>query len=106
MLQIMENLAGNLPRIAGGDLNNPENLLSGDGLTDAWNVCAQPRQGPIGSKVDRGTHQVKPGSTIDHILVGSGIKVHAFLTIDDQEDGLYPSDHLPVMATVEIDPHR
>ncbi len=47
------------------------------------------------------SHQVAPDATIDPILVGPGIQVHAFITVADQFDGRYPSDHLPVVADIE-----
>lgn len=40
-----------------------------------------------------------PGETaIDHIFVSAGIEVDAFHSADDNDDGFYPSDHLPVIA--------
>ncbi len=101
---MVEQVGGEIPRIITGDFNRQDNLLLDRGLIDAWEAGDTLRSGPVGSKVNRETHQVVPGSTIDHILVGRGVRVSAFATIDDQENGLYPSDHLPVLAALTIPP--
>lgn len=104
---MIEQVGGDgFPSIITGDFNRQDNLMLDRGLIDAWAAGDAPRSGPVGSKVNRETHQVVPGSTIDHILVGGGVRVSAFATIDDQEGGLYPSDHLPVLATLTLPPER
>lgn len=102
LVKIMAALAGDRPRIVTGDFNNRDNLLAADGLADARSACAA--AGPDGSKVDRQRHEVKPGSTIDHIFFSPGIVVHNFETIDERriEGGAYPSDHLPIMAAISF----
>lgn len=46
----------------------------------------------------------KPNGCIDYVFVskGKGISVSKFITITDSYDLRYPSDHLPVMATILI----
>lgn len=39
---------------------------------------------------------------IDYVFVGPDVAVRAFRTWNDSKDGRYPSDHYPVVATVEL----
>jgi endonuclease/exonuclease/phosphatase family metal-dependent hydrolase len=40
------------------------------------------------------------GSRIDHVLVGPGLRPTRAAILDDRVDGLFPSDHFPVVAVV------
>lgn len=100
MLKIINNVACNIPRIATGDFNNPENLLNDRHMVDAREISNHPPAGPAGSKVDRSTHQVKEGSTIDHILVSPDMEVYNFAAVNERIGERYPSDHLPILASV------
>ncbi len=100
MVKIMDDLADGLPQIATGDFNNRENLLHVRNLADARKTSLQPPSGPTGSKVNRSTHEVGDGKSIDHILVSPEIQVDNFLTIDDRVEERYPSDHLPILASI------
>ena len=43
------------------------------------------------------------GQRIDHALVSSGVDVDAFATLTDRDDrGRYPSDHLPIVAQLDV----
>lgn len=44
--------------------------------------------------------ELEPGRTIDYIFVRSGIKVFEHATLSDRWDGLWASDHLPVLAEI------
>jgi endonuclease/exonuclease/phosphatase family metal-dependent hydrolase len=44
------------------------------------------------------------GRRIDHILVGPGLRPKRAAILDDRVGGLFPSDHFPVVAVVEIPP--
>lgn len=60
---------------------------------------------PDGMKSVQGLHPYeKYGARIDYIYVSEGIRVIDFETVNDSRPGkkLYPSDHFPVVATVEL----
>ena len=46
----------------------------------------------------------KYGARIDYIYVSEGIRVIDYRTVNDSRPGkkLYPSDHFPVVATIEL----
>lgn len=46
--------------------------------------------------------ELEPGRTIDHIFVRDGIKVFEHGTLSDRWNGLWASDHLPVLAEILI----
>ncbi|HKX83962.1 MAG TPA: endonuclease/exonuclease/phosphatase family protein [Pyrinomonadaceae bacterium] len=45
---------------------------------------------------------LEPGRTIDYIFVRDGIKVLEHGTLSDRWDGLWASDHLPVLAEIQL----
>ncbi len=47
--------------------------------------------------------ELEPGRTIDYIFVRDGIKVLEHGTLSDRWDGLWASDHLPVIAEIVLD---
>ena len=47
--------------------------------------------------------ELQPAHTIDYIFVRDGIKVLEHGTLSDRWDGLWASDHLPVIAEIVID---
>ncbi|MEJ2204664.1 MAG: endonuclease/exonuclease/phosphatase family protein [Gemmatimonadota bacterium] len=44
------------------------------------------------------------GRRIDHILVGPGLRATSAAILDDRVQDLFPSDHFPVVAVVEVRP--
>ncbi len=100
---IIDEFGGRQPCIVTGDFNRPGNPLPGTGLLDAWQHCGRTSSGISGSKIDRATHRLIPGSTIDHIMLSEEFRVESLTAIDERktEDGRPPSDHLPIMACVE-----
>ncbi|HNF43849.1 MAG TPA: hypothetical protein PLT49_09275, partial [Ferruginibacter sp.] len=46
----------------------------------------------------------KPNGCIDYIFVGEDkrVRVSKFATLTDSYDLKYPSDHLPILATINI----
>jgi endonuclease/exonuclease/phosphatase family metal-dependent hydrolase len=69
-------------------------------LCDAMQRTKQPHHGP--TTTWNGFRQLIPARKIDHIFVTDRVEVlqHAILT--DHWDGRWPSDHLPVVAEVEL----
>lgn len=95
-----------LPLVVTGDFNafahqNPVyGAMLGAGLVDTWDRAAE-----------RGTlygtfHGYQPltadGDRIDWILVGPGVTVHRAAVNTFSVDGQFPSDHLPVQASLSL----
>jgi endonuclease/exonuclease/phosphatase family metal-dependent hydrolase len=72
-------------------------------LNDAFISSETPAYGPKGTW-NAFQFGVKPERRIDYIFIDKdpSIKVTRFATIDDFYDFKYPSDHLPVLAHIEI----
>ena len=49
-----------------------------------------------------GFRAVQPGRRIDYIFVTAGIQVEKHTTLDEQRNGRFPSDHLPVVAEIVL----
>ena len=81
-------------------------------LKDARDVSETADPGPANTYNVFGRHLEGPdfgkgaasGWRIDYIYVSDGVKVHEFRTVGDRRpgSGLYPSDHFPVIATIEL----
>lgn len=109
--QRLAGIAGSLPIIMTGDLNSDPStaayatLTSGtlDGgiapLIDGFLSSREPHYGPSGSF--NSFKEIGDGR-IDYVLVSKGVEVlkHAILT--DRWNQRFPSDHLPVLASVAL----
>ncbi|MFI9822650.1 endonuclease/exonuclease/phosphatase family protein [Streptomyces sp. NPDC052013] len=95
-----------LPVLVTGDFNVPahenpvyDTMLSA-GLVDTWDAAAE-RGEPYGT-----FHGYKPlvpgGDRIDWILASPGVTVHRAAINTFASGGQYPSDHLPVQATLTL----
>ena len=78
-------------------------------IIDALKASSEVRNAKKGSpdamKDAQGLHPYeKYGARIDYIYVSEGIRVLDFETVNDSRPGknLYPSDHFPVVATIEL----
>lgn len=71
------------------------------GLVDAWRA-ANPDAGERGTF--HGFGAAVRGERIDHVLVGAGYEVVACAIDDRRPGGRWPSDHLPVTATLRARP--
>ncbi len=109
ILNIIQEVAGEMPAVLTGDFNvTPDSqpyatLTSGTPeLNDAYDVSALPHVGPSftfeGFKVKGGSD----GRRIDYIFVNNGIQVNKHAILTPFQDGFYPSDHLPVYAEIEV----
>jgi endonuclease/exonuclease/phosphatase family metal-dependent hydrolase len=78
-------------------------LATSGGLRDAWRV-AEAHEGPAVTSNGFGPPPDDWEGRIDWILVGGPIAVPSIATIVHSVDGRYPSDHYPVLATLEILP--
>jgi endonuclease/exonuclease/phosphatase family metal-dependent hydrolase len=103
--RIKELNDGDFPVIAMGDFNSipesePVKILAST-LTDGSTCSQKPMTGPVGTFNGFNTDN-QPADRIDYIFV-SKVRVISYSHITDRrENGLYISDHLPVLAEVEI----
>ncbi|MCZ9340449.1 endonuclease/exonuclease/phosphatase family protein, partial [Streptomyces sp. TRM76130] len=99
-------LDGSLPLVVTGDFNvaahgNPvyDTMLNA-GLVDSWDAAAER------SALYATFHGYRPltpgGDRIDWILVTPGVTVHRAAINTFSRDGQFPSDHLPVQATLTL----
>lgn len=95
-----------LPLIVTGDFNVAAHkdpvydTLLGAGLVDSWDTAAER------SKLYATFHGYKPlvpdGDRIDWILTSPGVTTHSAVINTFALDGRFPSDHLPVQATLTL----
>lgn len=104
---IAEHQAG-LPVVLTGDFNTlPDsvpyrNLTTEDSappLRDARLAVDQP-QGP--DSTWNGFREVVPGRRIDFVFTTGPVATTTFQTLDESRSGRFPSDHLPIVATVTL----
>jgi endonuclease/exonuclease/phosphatase family metal-dependent hydrolase len=103
-------MAAGQPVLVTGDFNagpeeEPVRLLtavaeSGPALADSAMRSESPRQGPRGTFNGFRRDALLTGP-IDYIFVGIGWRVLAHATLAGRNDGLYPSDHLPVLTVLQ-----
>ncbi|MFJ1970097.1 endonuclease/exonuclease/phosphatase family protein [Streptomyces sp. NPDC087903] len=102
----MAGLDPALPLLATGDFNAPAHgsavydAMLGTGLVDTWDAAAE-RGAPYGT-----FHGYRPlvpgGDRIDWILVTPGVTVRRARVNTFSRDGQFPSDHLPVQASLTL----
>ncbi|MFJ5533697.1 endonuclease/exonuclease/phosphatase family protein [Streptomyces sp. NPDC093261] len=95
-----------LPLVVTGDFNAPAHknpaydTLLGAGLVDTWDTAAE-RTAPYGT-----FHGYRPptayGDRIDWILATPGVTAHWACVNTFAPDGRFPSDHLPVQASLTL----
>ena len=94
-----------------GDLNTtpdspPYNTLIGKGTQtspvylDAYEHSAQKPEGP--ESTWNGFEAIVPHRRIDFVFTTKSVRVERFQTLDDQRESRFPSDHLPVVAELEL----
>lgn len=94
-----------------GDFNTtpastPYNTLTGDGtqtdavFLDAYSHSAQAPEGP--NSTWNGFQAIVPDQRIDFVFTTKGVKVARLRILDDQREGRFPSDHLPVVAELRL----
>lgn len=102
-----------LPVIVAGDFNavageNPvhETLAGSDDLADAWDI-AEERKGETEANTFNGFSELmKEGRRIDWLLASDDVSVKDVEIDVFSSDGHYPSDHFPVIATMELTPPK
>ncbi|MDO5319572.1 MAG: endonuclease/exonuclease/phosphatase family protein [bacterium] len=68
-------------------------------LKDSYLVSETPPQGPFRTLT---SWKDEPISRIDYVFVSPEMKVRRYAVLDDRIDGQLPSDHYPVMTTLEL----
>ena len=103
----IRSAAGTTPAILTGDLNVREDTDAyrtlankTSGLRDGRYVTRNPHFG--GTSTFNGFKEMVPGMKIDYVFVTSSINVLEHGVLSDNWDGLWASDHLPVLAEIEI----
>ena len=108
IIDTINKVAGDQPVILSGDFNvtpleEPYAILTGDdGLRDT-HILAESRH--IGPEFTYSGFEVDPNVTprrIDYIFVNDQFSVGRHGAISDFRDGLYPSDHLPVISVLTL----
>lgn len=109
----LATLANDLPVIVTGDLNAdpasiPYRVLTRDTITaaiaplrDAFTVSRAGHYGPTSTWT--AFRAIEPGRRIDYVLVSDDVAVLTHAILPDSWDGRFPSDHLPVLASVRPD---
>lgn len=107
IVKMTQDLAGRTPFLITGDLNTVENSPSyriftaqGSRIKDAGHSSRNPNFGPTSTW--NGFGPLVPNRKIDYVLVRDDIAVNEHGVLADQWDGLWASDHLPVLAEIEI----
>ncbi len=99
------------PVILTGDFNTtpktaPHNTLVGAGnadqsaFLDTYDHSAQMPEGP--NSTWNGFQAIVPDQRIDFVFVTKSVKVQRFQILDDQRDGRFPSDHLPIVTRLDL----
>lgn len=100
-------IAGELPVIITGDFNVNERseayaiIQNDDQVDDARYLSEAGHEGPTTSS-NNWEEMRRPESRIDYVFVNGNLRVLTHKILDDRYDGRFPSDHLPVISTVEF----
>ncbi|MEX0929096.1 MAG: endonuclease/exonuclease/phosphatase family protein [Balneolales bacterium] len=103
----VSEIPDNIPVIITGDFNTRETtdvyavMVDLPNLYDARYVSETDHEGPT-STSNNWVELRGPESRIDYIFVREGIRVLNHRFPDDRYDGRFPSDHLPVVAEIEL----
>jgi|SRR5690606_7360994 len=105
MEQKIKEIAKDAPVILTGDFNSSpdsEQIKSlSSFLNDAYTVTETPPYGPVGT-FSSFRFTAPFDSRIDYVFVSNHFKVRKYAALTDFKEQRYPSDHLPVVATVSF----
>jgi endonuclease/exonuclease/phosphatase family metal-dependent hydrolase len=111
LLARIKDIAGDNPVVLSGDFNSvetsmPYQLLTDSvstyHMTDAMFESKTPHHGPSGTFSDTFLLPGVDDYRIDFIFIRNNITVLKHAILSDSWDGRLPSDHLPVLAEIEI----
>ncbi len=105
MVSKIKEIAKDTPVICTGDFNSlpdTEQIIGlSELLNDSYSVSKLPPYGPLGtSNGFRFNDPLK--RRIDYVFVSDHFEVLKYAVLTDAKDQRYPSDHLPVVATVNF----
>ncbi|MEN7550368.1 endonuclease/exonuclease/phosphatase family protein [Rapidithrix thailandica] len=106
--QKAKEMVGDLPVVITGDFNcTPDSepyaeMTGSDGYQDAFVASARPSYGPQGSFTGFIVCEENSLPRIDYIFFNAKVKVEKHEIINDFSQGRYPSDHLPLLATLNF----
>lgn len=99
-------IAGNTPLVVTGDFNftpeAPGYTALTEKLADAFHTAEQPHHGPAATIYGGFEVTHKPGRRIDYIFTNDAVSVHQHATLSDNWEGAFASDHLAVLATLQV----
>lgn len=116
LLDRIDDLAANEPVIVTGDLNcrsssapyeyltGRDKRSAGRSLRDAHHIARHDHHGPGATTTD--FRNIVPDKKIDYVFITTDIEpiLHG-VCADTYENGLYPSDHLPVLVELSLPEH-
>jgi endonuclease/exonuclease/phosphatase family metal-dependent hydrolase len=100
----LRGLSRGLPVVVMGDFNAtddaaPYAVMTGE-LRDAFYASRHGHHGPTSTW--NGFDAIEPGRRIDYIFVDERLGVLQHGILSDTFDGRFPSDHLPVLAEIDL----
>ncbi len=101
-------IAGSRPVIVTGDFNSTptsiayQKLMEGGILKDALDLSETPHYGPVNTSSGFTVKTTPIRARIDYVFVTPAIRVLQHATLTDQQEGRYYSDHLPVIAVLQL----
>ena len=102
-------IAGSSPFLLTGDLNVVEDsdgyrtLKNGNSITRLADARYASTHGHFGGdSTFNDWKELQPGRKIDYVFVREGIRVNEHAALADRWNGLWASDHIPVLAEIEI----
>ena len=107
IIKKIEEIAGHSPFVLTGDLNVKEDsaaykaLKAGSANLHMSDTRYASTNGHFGGDSTFSSFkELEPGNTIDHIFVREGTRVLEHGTLSDRWNGLWASDHLPVLTEI------
>ncbi len=114
LLRRIQEIAGSDPVVVTGDFNSSPDSepyqiivsgLSNDPSTkliDSEHVAEYPHHGPDGTTTRFIAANLPNNQTIDYVFIKNSVSVLLHGTLSDSFDGRFPSDHMPVLAELQI----
>lgn len=115
LLAQVPKIAGKSPFVITGDFNAKEDtnvyrILTGKEEADAFELIDAryvSQNGHFGgNSTFNGFKELEPERKIDYVFVGDGTRVLEHGVLSDRWDGLWASDHLPVLAEIVFDQNK
>ena len=105
MIQKIKEIAGDSPVVLTGDFNSAPDSEQMVGianfLNDTYKVSKLPPYGPVGTHT--GFKFTAPlDGRIDYVFTSKDFEVLKYAVLTDFKEQRYPSDHMPVVADIEL----